>query len=1008
MRPKSYKNSICAILFGVLMTVGCQQQTTVRAVIDDLDDNSPSNRLTIDAKSQWVETGLELRVDESITIRASGEITAGQSSTLGQDYKVGPEGTFFYTDDVANQSFPLPAAASGPAPCFGLIGRIGSGASFIVGDQISVQVKSSGQLLLGINDFDHSDNTGQFEVVMERGPSPQPVRMEEKILEPTSRPVPPVDQARVVVFYMDGLRPDVVHEMSAMGHLPNISKLFVEGGTCLGETFTGFPSDTITSNGTMWTGCFSDRHGLKGQVRFSRRTLASESYLETLGPNRSSRLLHPEGADALIQNTQAQAINLTAGDGMGDRWRETQTSGVPPLYEHLQSRGQDWATGILPLMTEVPPMLWTRSLIRNMPYFHAHEAWKYIDDANTHFALKYLIAKDLPVSIIWLPETDSVSHKESRGQFGSTRRTIALADRLIGKVVSALETRGLLDSTYFMLVSDHGHHGGREKYLTKFDLANELFHRPRKVDQAGNWIGGGLGLSVRLHRFWNRHPEDSSKQFVFIDGDTDGAARIFLPKGHYQSGQWMGTSQPAELLQYRINAETTPVNLPLTIAATRGQNGTGEWGHPIDLVLMRLAENSILITTHDRGQAVIDRRLTLEKKWVYRYRVVQNVRPGDDGSVLFDEVNRPLTDPLGLSNALPADSWGTFLSEQEWLQITAKTDYPDSVVAITRHLLWQDNLKYREDEYAADLVVTAKRNWYFGTKSSPGTMHGYPFRESMRATWFVSGPTIRRGARLDKATRLADLTPTILDLIGFHDDEVEFDGRVVSEIYTRERSYENQRQDRPVYWHDVDLAAWTQIEYQPSQPYEHLPWSMNNPDSPLDLNIIAGNLVTLGDISFWRLFDDVISPLTGGEDYVVGAVESLEQASWEFGEPVGEAVGVFDLSGLTLSDYSQTSIGHVKRVDRAIDWVQKGSLKLDHALVSPLGHQQSPPAKILNGGVDGVQFVVWETYRFAQRITMQILDENILSGIENVTDRSVNRFRKVPAERKIHVLQPID
>ncbi|MDB4786588.1 alkaline phosphatase family protein, partial [Planctomycetaceae bacterium] len=904
------------------------------------------------------------------------------------------------------KSFPLAAASSGPAACFGLIGRIGTGSPFVVGDQSSMRVKSSGRLMLGINDFDHSDNAGQFEVIIERGPSPRPVRMEEQILEPISQPVPPVDQARVVVFYMDGLRPDVVHEMSAMGHLPNITNLFVEGGTCLGETFTGFPSDTITSNGTMWTGCFSDRHGLKGQVRFSRRSLASESYLEPLGPNRSSRLLQPEGADSLIQKAQIETLNFGLGDGAGDRWGKSQTSGVPPLYEHLQSRGQNWATGILPMMTEVPPMLWTRSLIRNMPYFRAHEAWKYIDDANTHFALKHLISQDLPVTIIWLPETDSVSHKESRGQFGSTRRTIALADRLIGKVVSALETRGLLASTYFMLVSDHGHHGGRDKYLTKFDLANELFHRPRTIDQAGNWIGGGLGLSVRQHRFWNRHPEDSTRQFVFIDGDSDGAARVFLPKDHYQSEKWMGTSQPADLLEYRINEQASPVNFPLTIAATRGKTGTGEWGHPIDLVLMKLSENFILITTHDRGQAVIDRRMTIGKRWVYRYRTVHNVRPLEDGTVNFDELEQPTADPLGISLAVPVESWGSYLSEQEWLQVTAKTDYPDSVVAITRHLLWQDNLKYREDEYAADLVVTAKRNWYFGTKSSPGTMHGYPFRESMRATWFVSGPTIRRGARLQKATRLADLTPTILDLIGFQDEEVEFDGRVVSEIYTRQPSYENQRQDRPVYWQDVDLSAWEQIEYRPSEPYEYLPWTMNRPDSPLDLNIMAGNLVTLGDISFWRLFDDVISPLTGGEKYVVGAVESLEQSSWSLGKPVGEAAGVVDLSGLTLGDYSQTSIGHVKRVDRAIDWIQDRSSEIDQAMVSPIGYRQSPPAKILNGGVDGAQFVIWETYRFVQRVTMQILDEKILNGIENVTDKSVNHFRTVPAERKVHVFQP--
>src|SRR5204863_466026 len=80
----------------------------------------------------------------------------------------------------------------------------------------------------------------------------------------------PAANCSVVVFYIDGLRPDVVEEMAAMDHIPNLKKHFVEGGSHLCNAFTAFPSDTITSNGTMWTGCFSDRHGVKCQVRFSR------------------------------------------------------------------------------------------------------------------------------------------------------------------------------------------------------------------------------------------------------------------------------------------------------------------------------------------------------------------------------------------------------------------------------------------------------------------------------------------------------------------------------------------------------------------------------------------------------------------------------------------------------------------------------------------------------------------------------------------------------------------
>ncbi len=108
--------------------------------------------------------------------------------------------------------------------------------------------------------------------------------------------------------------------------------------------------------------------------------------------------------------------------------------------------------------------------------------------------------------------------------------------------------------------------------------------------------------------------------------------------------------------------------------------------------------------------------------------------------------------------------------------MTTHTRYPDSVVTLTRHMLWQDNLKYRECEYAPDLVVTARPGWYFGTEATPGTTHGYPLADAMRATLFISGPNIRRGARIEEPSRLADLTPTLLEMTGTPYVASEMDG----------------------------------------------------------------------------------------------------------------------------------------------------------------------------------------------------------------------------------------
>jgi arylsulfatase A-like enzyme len=98
-------------------------------------------------------------------------------------------------------------------------------------------------------------------------------------------------------------------------------------------------------------------------------------------------------------------------------------------------------------------------------------------------------------------------------------------------------------------------------------------------------------------------------------------------------------------------------------------------------------------------------------------------------------------------------------------------------------MLWQEAIKIQEQEYAPDLVVTARHGWLFSTQNTPGTTHGYPLAESVRATWYVSGPNIRRCARAEAPCRLADLTPTILELTETDYDPAKVDGRALRNIY---------------------------------------------------------------------------------------------------------------------------------------------------------------------------------------------------------------------------------
>lgn len=965
------------------------------------ENQIPPGAMLIPGNQEWVDTGIQVAAGDNVTVIAGGRIVVHRSDGWGSSspVEVGPQGTYLFDDEVAERDFPLPSAGKGPAPCYSLIGRIGNGPAFFVGQQKSWRAETEGALQLGINDFHVGDNSGQFYAQVTKPAILQPIAYEEVVsdfsTEPTGEPQP---QCSVVVFYVDGLRPDVVREMASMGHIPNIKSIFLDGGVWMSNAFTAFPSDTITSNGTMWTGCFSDRHGLKGQVRFSRRTLASESYLDPLGPSRSARLLSPQGMDALVREAQGAAIRMVEGEEESERWRRTTSSEIPPLYAHLRNHGGDWATGVLPMMTEAPPLLWTRSMARHMPYFHSQEAWKYIDDANSHYAVRHLIPRHAPVTIIWLPETDSVSHKQCRGQFGMTRRTIARADRLLGKVVDELEAQLRLNHTYFLLVSDHGHHGGRTTHLSHFDIANQVIFRPREMTADGEWVGGGLGLSVRQHRSWNRHLGDGRREFVFIDGDSDGAARLFFPKKHFRGGDWSGPNRPADLLAYQIADHLPPLNLVEVMTGVRAVHGSGTFGPPIDLVLMKLTDDSILISTCDRGHAVIHRKRHEDGRWLYRYTPVSDLQPSADGSVSYRPVAYPQKDPLRLLEFLQPEALNYYYDEREWLNGTAHSHYPDGVVALTRHMLWQENIKLREQEFAPDLVVTARPGWYFGTQGSPGTMHGYPLPDAMRASFFVSGPNVRRGTRIETPCRLADLTPTILELVGVSTGDKGFDGRPLRGIFETPESARS-RVTHPVYWQDVDLQAWKPLTYTPLEKYEHLPVTVNQPSSAFDLNNIAYNALTIGELSVFRLFDDILSPLPYDGPTLTAMVDQAElQARRTRRDWVSEGSRALNVSEVTLGDYSLTSLGNMKRIDGAVDWVQRRSQDLDRRLAEPIGETHIPGSRTLHRTIDVTQMGFWELYRFAQRVIIQVLDETVINGIENGVDHTVNSFRRIPPE----------
>ena len=113
-----------------------------------------TREIIVRANQAWTATGITVRRGDTIRIETTGEI---QLSGDPND-KAGPAGSL---SGRFAPNAPIRRSLAGA-----LIGRVGNGAPFGIGDQTSIPMPASGRLFLGINDDGLTDNSGEFRVVI--------------------------------------------------------------------------------------------------------------------------------------------------------------------------------------------------------------------------------------------------------------------------------------------------------------------------------------------------------------------------------------------------------------------------------------------------------------------------------------------------------------------------------------------------------------------------------------------------------------------------------------------------------------------------------------------------------------------------------------------------------------------------------------------------------------------------------------------------------------------------
>jgi hypothetical protein len=105
------------------------------------------------ANQPWTPTGIRVTEGQTVIFSVQGEV---QLSTAGDD-RASAAGAA--NNRRAADRAPLPSALAGA-----LIGRIGNGAPFGIGNQTVVPMPATGELFLGVNDDEVGDNSGGFVV----------------------------------------------------------------------------------------------------------------------------------------------------------------------------------------------------------------------------------------------------------------------------------------------------------------------------------------------------------------------------------------------------------------------------------------------------------------------------------------------------------------------------------------------------------------------------------------------------------------------------------------------------------------------------------------------------------------------------------------------------------------------------------------------------------------------------------------------------------------------------
>ncbi|HNX68841.1 MAG TPA: alkaline phosphatase family protein [Candidatus Omnitrophota bacterium] len=574
----------------------------------------------------------------------------------------------------------------------------------------------------------------------------------------------PNPDAKVLFIFVDSLRPDTVDDMVREGKLPNIKKFFYDQGLRLPNFYSSFPSLTVNAYGELLTGQWPDRTGLKAQSLFERYRTRRKGFWKRLFrinetfPKRANMLTDVEAAPNLLKR-----------------------NGIKTLYDLL---GEKFHPSIVPVSPTTAPMAWPHVAANDVehPYHATVEATQKFDDINGKYAMQYMVSDTRgKLFMLWFMEMDEEQHHEEKGQRSDkTREKLIKIDEWLGKIHEGLVRENGGREIYLILFSDHG------AYTGPGEVHNQPYHIAR------DFFYDTLKMNTRGPDYAVNHPGTDLDRYTYIDNMGRGQARIFLPVGDAQSGNWNRPNTLYELEHYGLGPNRKPVNLIrelLRIDLSARNKFPGQTDpHPVRFIFVKLAKDLVYILGQN-GAAALLRIEENQSKLRYRYTPVRDVSQDAAGKLSWQEPAGAdpfgyLTDPK--FHAPDASKFlANFHDDREWLEATYETDFPEAVSALAHSFSWRPDLERLAPSEDPDICLSATPGWNFRIEDTNGVDHGAINRDAMRATLMLSGPNIRSGTDT-KPHRLIDVTPTLFQLLGYdYSKTTHLDSEPIEGIYEK-------------------------------------------------------------------------------------------------------------------------------------------------------------------------------------------------------------------------------